>query len=200
MKCRRPISQGRALLRRALPAGTFVEREEAALAVSNEVVRSLLEEELQEIADGFEDQVVGGGRGVQQARTGSADLPLAVRRTRRDALQLPAGRRAQRAYGRAAGAGSRVDRAGNTSSHAPTWWTPNVRRRTRSPRWRRSERRDENSPRSSRPMSSSWCSMTGAVCLTCAASRSWAPAEQLVAYLCLPIIGHPRGGLKLRTT
>lgn len=55
------IAQSRAVLRRALPEGTFAEREEAALAVSNEVVRSLLEEELQELADGFDEEVLVDG-------------------------------------------------------------------------------------------------------------------------------------------
>jgi len=55
------IAQSRALFRRALPEGTFTEREEAALAVGNEVVRSLLEEELQEIADGFGQEIVVDG-------------------------------------------------------------------------------------------------------------------------------------------
>lgn len=55
------IAQSRALLRCALPDGTFGEREEAALAVSNEVVRSLLEEELQELADGYGSELLVDG-------------------------------------------------------------------------------------------------------------------------------------------
>ncbi len=55
------IAESRSLLRRALPAGTFAEREEAAQAATNEVVRGLLEEELQELADGFGEEIVVEG-------------------------------------------------------------------------------------------------------------------------------------------
>ncbi len=50
------IAQCRAILRQALPIGTFAEREAAALALGNEVIRGLLEEELQELADGLGDE------------------------------------------------------------------------------------------------------------------------------------------------
>lgn len=65
------IAQSRELLRRALPAGTFAEREDAALAVSNEVVRELLEVELQEIADGFGDEVAVNGVAYKRHEPGT---------------------------------------------------------------------------------------------------------------------------------
>jgi hypothetical protein len=40
-------------LRDALPAGSFEERERAALALCNEVARRTFQRELQDIADGF---------------------------------------------------------------------------------------------------------------------------------------------------
>ena len=41
------------LLRNVLPAGSFGEREKAALELSNEAVRRVVRDELQDIADGF---------------------------------------------------------------------------------------------------------------------------------------------------
>jgi len=53
------------VLRRAitavLPRGSFAEREQAALAVTNEAVRIVLQEDLQAIADGFGDEVEVNG-------------------------------------------------------------------------------------------------------------------------------------------
>ena len=46
----------------ALPAGTFAEREQAALELTNEVVRRTLEKELREISDGFGNVVIVQGR------------------------------------------------------------------------------------------------------------------------------------------
>ena len=62
------IAQSRALLRRVLPEGTFGEREEAALAVSNEVVRSLLAEELQELAEGYGSELLVDGARARRCR------------------------------------------------------------------------------------------------------------------------------------
>lgn len=67
----RAIAESRALLRRSVPEGTFAEREEVALAVSNEVVRSFLEEELQEIADGFSEEVVVNGVPYKEHESGT---------------------------------------------------------------------------------------------------------------------------------
>jgi DnaJ-domain-containing protein 1 len=51
------IRQFREALQRALPEGSFAERERAALDVSNEVVRQVLQAELQALAKEFGDQV-----------------------------------------------------------------------------------------------------------------------------------------------
>ena len=51
------IRQFREALQWALPEGSFAERERAALDVSNEVVRQVLQAELQALANEFGDQV-----------------------------------------------------------------------------------------------------------------------------------------------
>jgi hypothetical protein len=48
-------------LRRALPEGSFGEREAHALAISDEAVRGLLQQDLQTIADGFGDEILVDG-------------------------------------------------------------------------------------------------------------------------------------------
>jgi hypothetical protein len=47
------LKQVVSLLRGVLPAGSFGEREKAALELSNEAVRQVVHDELQDIADGF---------------------------------------------------------------------------------------------------------------------------------------------------
>ena len=51
----------RRLVRSALPHGNFAEREEAALTIFDEAMRSVLEEELQHVADGFGDLLLVDG-------------------------------------------------------------------------------------------------------------------------------------------
>lgn len=53
----RTIEALRSAITAALPNGSFVEREQAALAVTNEAVRAVLEQDLQEMADSFGDEV-----------------------------------------------------------------------------------------------------------------------------------------------
>jgi len=55
------VSQIRDALRKALPGATFGEREAEALAISNEAVRELLQEDLQAMSDSFGDEVVVDG-------------------------------------------------------------------------------------------------------------------------------------------
>jgi hypothetical protein len=55
------VSQIRTALRQALPDGSFGEREEHALAISNEAVRELLQEELQTMSDGLADEILVNG-------------------------------------------------------------------------------------------------------------------------------------------
>jgi hypothetical protein len=57
----RGIAAMRIILRAALPDATFGEREAAALAISDEVVRGLLEGDLQAIADGLGQEVLVDG-------------------------------------------------------------------------------------------------------------------------------------------
>jgi hypothetical protein len=59
-------------LREALPAGSFGERERAALALTNEVVRRTLEQELQDIADSFGEMVEYQGNLYRQHELGGA--------------------------------------------------------------------------------------------------------------------------------
>ena len=65
------LSACRALLRDALPSDTFAKREEAALALGNELVRGVLEEELQEIADSFGDEVLVDGVAFRRHEPGA---------------------------------------------------------------------------------------------------------------------------------
>lgn len=58
---RRAVARCRALLRKALPAGSFAEREAAALAISNEAVRGVLEDDLQQMAAQFGQELVVNG-------------------------------------------------------------------------------------------------------------------------------------------
>jgi hypothetical protein len=62
-------------LRDALPAGSFGERERAALALTNEVVRRTLEQELQDIADSFGDMVEYQGDLYRRHEPGRAKYP-----------------------------------------------------------------------------------------------------------------------------
>jgi hypothetical protein len=55
------VSQIRDALRKALPGATFGEREAEVLAISNEAVRELLQEDLQAMSDSFGDEVVVDG-------------------------------------------------------------------------------------------------------------------------------------------
>jgi hypothetical protein len=72
-------------LRRVLPEGRFAEREAEALAISNEAVRELLEEDLQSISDGLGDEVRVDGVAFKVHEPGTDAYhslcgPLAVRR------------------------------------------------------------------------------------------------------------------------
>ena len=55
------LSELKMAVRRALPEGSFAEREGAALMLLNEAGRSLLEEELQSLADGFGERLLVDG-------------------------------------------------------------------------------------------------------------------------------------------
>lgn len=73
-------------LRRVLPAGSFAAREEAALAVTTEVVRTMLMEELQEAANDFDDEILVEGARFKHHEKGSAVYhglsgPMPVRRS-----------------------------------------------------------------------------------------------------------------------
>jgi hypothetical protein len=59
-------------VRRVLPDGGFGEREAAALAIFEEAGRSLLEEELQEIADGFGERLLVAGVEYKRHAPGAA--------------------------------------------------------------------------------------------------------------------------------
>jgi hypothetical protein len=58
---KKAIGAMREALRSALPEGSFGEREAQALAISDEAVRGLLQEDLQRIADGFGEEILVGG-------------------------------------------------------------------------------------------------------------------------------------------
>lgn len=61
-----------AAFRGAVPArGTFEERERAALALANELVREFAAAELQEVADGFDDEVVVAGARYRRCGAGT---------------------------------------------------------------------------------------------------------------------------------
>ena len=59
------------LLRAVLPAGSFGERERAALELSNEAVRRVIHDELQDIADSFGEFVEFRGQRYRQHQPGS---------------------------------------------------------------------------------------------------------------------------------
>lgn len=63
------------LLREALPAGVFEQREAATLEVCNEVARRAFREELQEIADGFTQTVEYHGQVYRQHQLASVSYP-----------------------------------------------------------------------------------------------------------------------------
>jgi len=64
-----------AQLRQALPIGAFGERERVALALANELVRGVLEQDLQDIADSFEDFVEFQGQTYRRHLQGNARYP-----------------------------------------------------------------------------------------------------------------------------
>lgn len=61
--------------RQSLPVGTFGSRERAALALANELVRGVLAQDLQDIADSFEDFVEYRGQTYRRHLQGSAKYP-----------------------------------------------------------------------------------------------------------------------------
>jgi hypothetical protein len=79
------IVEIRRTLRKALPQGSFGEREAAALAINNEATRVLLQEELQEMADGLGEEVMVDGE-LYKVHEAGTDIyhglcgPLDVRR------------------------------------------------------------------------------------------------------------------------
>jgi hypothetical protein len=58
---KRAVAGMREALRSALPEASFGEREAQALAISDEAVRGLLQEDLQRMADGFGEKILVGG-------------------------------------------------------------------------------------------------------------------------------------------
>lgn len=81
---KRAIQTAREALDRALPQGTFAEREAALLAITNEASRQVLEEELRALAAGVPDELlVNGvayrrhesGNGVYHSLCGRLDVP-----------------------------------------------------------------------------------------------------------------------------
>src|SRR5690606_41431656 len=58
---RRAVEEMQRVLRRALPVGSFAEREAAALAITNEVLGGALREEWQAVADEFPDTALVDG-------------------------------------------------------------------------------------------------------------------------------------------
>lgn len=68
---KRVISEIREALKAALPEGCFAEREAAALAINDEAARSLLEQELQMMADSFGEQVLVDGVSYKKHEPGS---------------------------------------------------------------------------------------------------------------------------------
>jgi hypothetical protein len=58
---KKAVSEMRGALRRAVPEASFGEREAHALAISDEAVRGLLQEDLQTIAGGFGDEILVDG-------------------------------------------------------------------------------------------------------------------------------------------
>lgn len=79
------MSQIRVALHNALPDASFGEREAQALAISNEAVRELLQEDLQAMSDGFGDEVLVDGVPYKEHAPGADTYhslcgPLEVRR------------------------------------------------------------------------------------------------------------------------
>ncbi|MBI3200088.1 MAG: hypothetical protein HYZ29_01015 [Myxococcales bacterium] len=66
------VAELRRVIRGVLPSGTFAEREEAVLAITNEAMRTLLEEELQALANGFGDRLLINGKEFKQHQPGGA--------------------------------------------------------------------------------------------------------------------------------
>jgi hypothetical protein len=64
-----------AQLRQSLPIGAFGDRERAALALANELVRGVLEQDLQDIADSFGDFVEYRGQTYRRHLQGNARYP-----------------------------------------------------------------------------------------------------------------------------
>jgi hypothetical protein len=82
---KRAVEEMRQALREALPDGSFAEREAAALAITNEVVRDSLREELQEVADSFSGEVLIDGVAYKRHEDGTINYhslcgPLPVKR------------------------------------------------------------------------------------------------------------------------
>jgi len=67
---RRAVEEMQRVLRRALPVGSFAEREAAALAITNEVLGGALREELQAVADEFPDTVLVDGVAYKRHQKG----------------------------------------------------------------------------------------------------------------------------------
>ncbi len=67
----RALKQVVGLLRNVLPAGSFGEREKAALELSNEAIRRVVHDELQDIADGFGDVVEYQGQQYRRHQPGT---------------------------------------------------------------------------------------------------------------------------------
>ena len=64
----RTVSQLRDELAKALPAGSFAEREASMLVVLGEVGRAFIEQELQSIADGLSERVLIDGGSTSGTR------------------------------------------------------------------------------------------------------------------------------------
>jgi hypothetical protein len=86
------VVRARRLLQSVLPEADFSHREQFALMLTNEVVRSLLEEELQSLADEFGERVaVQGARNrLPEARARNGQVPQPVRDLERDAVDVSA--------------------------------------------------------------------------------------------------------------
>lgn len=66
------LEELRSVVRRALPGGDFAERGATLLALLDEAGRGLLEEELQVIADGFDDRLMVNGVEHKRHQAGAA--------------------------------------------------------------------------------------------------------------------------------
>jgi hypothetical protein len=83
---KRTIFEIREALKAALPEGAFADREAAAMAISDEAVRGLLEDDLQALADGLGDLVLVDGVAYKEHEPGTDKYhslcgPLKVRRS-----------------------------------------------------------------------------------------------------------------------